>query len=323
MKFIIVGAGAVGCLIGGLLQRTGHQAVLVARGAHLEALQHDGLELRRPDGVLRMPVTAIGDLSETDIEETDCVVLTMKGRDTGPALEQLAAIAPANTTIVCAQNGVDNERSALRYFQRVYGMVVLMPVTLVRPGVVENPIAPSAGILDVGCYPGGSDDFARQLAADLDAAGFSSRAVDDIMRWKAAKLVQSAVTALDAFLPDSDARQALAKEAEREARACLDAAGIAFASVEEMTERRAGVMARALIEGVDVAPRPSLMQSLDRGAGTVETPYFNGEIAMLGRLHGVACPVNAALVRLSLRLAREKGAAHGLDIAELQALVSE
>lgn len=77
-------------------------------------------------------------------------------------------------------------------------------------------------------------------------------------------------------------------------------------------------MGKGLIDGEDVPARPSLMQSLERRTGTIETPYFNGEIAMLGRLHGVACPVNAALVRLSLRLARNKGDPQGIDLAELK-----
>jgi 2-dehydropantoate 2-reductase len=49
----------------------------------------------------------------------------------------------------------------------------------------------------------------------------------------------------------------------------------------------------------------STWQSLARGAGSVEADYLNGEIALLGRLHGVATPVNAALCRLAARVARE------------------
>ena len=49
----------------------------------------------------------------------------------------------------------------------------------------------------------------------------------------------------------------------------------------------------------------STWQSLARHTGEVETDYLNGEIALLGRLHGVATPVNAALCRLAARVASD------------------
>ena len=55
MRYIIIGAGAVGGAIGGRLFESGHEVVLVARGAHLEALREGGLRLRTPEGSLTLP----------------------------------------------------------------------------------------------------------------------------------------------------------------------------------------------------------------------------------------------------------------------------
>lgn len=66
MRFVILGAGAVGGVIGGLLWSAGHDVVLVARGPHLSALQDRGLTLERPEGRMRLPVPV---LATPSIEE--------------------------------------------------------------------------------------------------------------------------------------------------------------------------------------------------------------------------------------------------------------
>ena len=57
MRYVILGAGAIGCAIGGRLFEHGHDVVLVARGAHQAALAGEGLELRGyPDRIVKLPV---------------------------------------------------------------------------------------------------------------------------------------------------------------------------------------------------------------------------------------------------------------------------
>jgi len=68
----------------------------------------------------------------------DLVILAVKSQDTTGALRHLAQVAPASTAIVCAQNGVENERMALRIFQHVYGMCVMCPLPTSRPRVQAN-----------------------------------------------------------------------------------------------------------------------------------------------------------------------------------------
>ena len=112
----------------------------------------------------------------------------MKTQDTSAALDALAAVAPETIAVVCAQNGVENERLALRRFAGVYGMGVMLPATHLEPGSVEAHSVPVPGILDLGCYPSGVDDRAAAIAADLGAAGFVSEPQPSIMRWKRAPM---------------------------------------------------------------------------------------------------------------------------------------
>jgi 2-dehydropantoate 2-reductase len=152
MRYVIYGAGAIGGGIGGKLKKAGREVVLIARGAHLETLQRDGLTLRTPEGSSTTKVQAVGHPSEIDWRGDEVVVLTMKSQDTQTALEALRDAA-GDVPVVCAQNGVANERMAARMFSRVYGTVVWMPATHLTPGEVIVHSGPKAGLLDTGRYP--------------------------------------------------------------------------------------------------------------------------------------------------------------------------
>ena len=133
-RYVIYGAGAIGGVIGGCLAAAGHPVALIARGAHLEAIVDRGLEVRLPDGVThRIDVPRHRRPGPARPHDDDVVVLAMKTQHTAAALETLAATAPPGMAVVCAQNGVDNERQALRRFAAVYGMCVMLPPSTSTP----------------------------------------------------------------------------------------------------------------------------------------------------------------------------------------------
>ena len=177
MRYVIYGAGAIGGVIGGRLHLSGHEVALIARGAHLEALRENGLTLISAEGAQTLPIPAAGSPAELDLTSEDVVILAMKSQDTVAALDALFAAAPPAITVVCAQNGVVNERMALRRFPNVYGQLVILPGTHLEPGTVVAS-GPLYGVLDLGRYPHGSDERAASIAADLTEAGFG--AVEDI-----------------------------------------------------------------------------------------------------------------------------------------------
>lgn len=322
-RFVVYGAGAIGGTIGGRLFEHGHDVVLIARGAHGEALRSSGLLLRTADGAVTLPVPTVRHPSELGPLDParDVVVLAMKTQDTADALEALAAVAPASVPVVCAQNGVENERMALRRFSTVLGMCVMLPATHLEPGVVEVSSTPVSGILDVGRYPSGVDEVATAVAAALDGSGFSSVAVSDVMRRKYAKLLMNLGNALDAACGSGARRSPLFPLAREEAMACFAAAGIDCASEEEDRARRGDLLQVKPIGG---RPRGggSTWQSLARGTGRTEVDHLNGEIVLLGRLHGVPTPVNALLQEVGNRLARDGAAPGSVDVADLEARIS-
>jgi 2-dehydropantoate 2-reductase len=324
MRYVIFGAGAIGGAIGGKLAACGREVVLIARGAHLEALRSRGLELRDPDSTEVMAIPAASSAAEVGLGEGDCILLATKTQQSEGAVADLVSAAgdlAAELPLVCAQNGVENERIALRRLERVYGMRVILAGTHLEPGVVEIATAPVFGILDVGRYPSGEDEVSRQLADDLTVAGFEARSTPEVMGFKYLKLLSNLGNALQAAAapePGDGLARAILHAARAEARACYEAAGITLAD-EEADELR-----RRLRGG----PRPvngtlrrggSSWQSLERSTGNIEADYLNGEIVLLGRLHGIETPVNARLQEVANRLARERCPAGSVSLQELSA----
>lgn len=322
VRFIVYGAGAVGGTIGGRLFEHGHDVVLIARGGHGAAIARDGLRLRTPDGDHVLPIPVVDHPSALDPGPGDVVVLAMKTQDTEAALSDLAAVAAPGLALVCAQNGVENERMALRRFPDVHAMCVMLPATHLDPGVVVAHGAPLSGILDVGRYPAGTDEVTGEVAEALDSSGFSSRADPAVMRRKYAKLLMNLGNALEAASGRATRTSDLGSRARREALACYAAAGIDAATVEEDATRRGDLVAIAAIEGVERGGGSS-WQSLARGAGTVEADHLNGEIVLLGRLHGVPTPVNALLQRVANDMARTREPAGSLPLEQLLAALGE
>jgi 2-dehydropantoate 2-reductase len=95
---------------------------------------------------------------------------------------------------------------------------------------------------------------------------------------------------------------ALAREAQREGKEALAAAGIDVVSSEEDRERRGDHLQMSRTTSGEWRGGSS-WQSLARGAGSIETDFLNGEVVLEGALHGVPTPVNALLQRLASQAA--------------------
>jgi len=302
MRFVVYGAGGIGGVLGARLFESGYEAALIARGAHGEAIRDNGLRVETPDGAATVPVPGVTHPTQLQWRGDDVVLLAMKSQDTQAALIDLVPLVPPDTPLVSLQNGVANERMILRHFRNVYGVCVMCPTTYLEPGVVQANSTPNTGILDIGRYPNGTDETANEIAAAFSASTYVSEPRPDIMRWKHQKLLMNLGNIIEAACGPSARAGELATRARDEGVAALDAAGIAYASNEEDRERRGDLLRMRPIDG-QRRGGGSTWQSLARGATALETDYLNGEIVLLGRLHGVPTPVNEMLQQLAYELA--------------------
>ncbi|MGH2632186.1 MAG: ketopantoate reductase family protein, partial [Tepidiformaceae bacterium] len=266
----------------------------------------------------------VGHPRELDFRDDDVVILTMKTQDTEAALRDLELSAGTAIPVICAQNGVENERLAARRFANVYAMLVALPATFLTPGEVIASGAPLSGALHCGCYPGGVDATIVAVAADLRESHYRCDSVGDAMRFKYRKLMFNLGNGLEVITSGTawGATGALGDFTARlrdEAAACYAAAGIEAMPADEYTER---VSSHYRAQPIDGQPRSgsSTRQSVLRGHTTVEVDYLNGEIELLGKLWGVPTPHNT-VVRREAVAAAARGAGEGRPIEELLALV--
>jgi 2-dehydropantoate 2-reductase len=323
MRFVVLGAGAVGGVVGGRLFEHGYDVLLIARGEHARAISSTGLTLASASGVSVLPVPVTVSPYDVDWRDDDVVLMAVKSQDTEMALRQLSGSAPASVPVVCVQNGVANEPAALRRFAHVYGVCVMCPASHLEPGVVVASSSPITALLDIGRYPSGVDEVAEAIAGAFSTSTIESLVRNDIMRWKYTKLLRNLGNAIDAICGPGHRETRLAKLVFDEGEACLLAAGTDFASDEEDRARRDNL----LRPGDDVSGFPrggsSSWQSLARYEGTIEADYLNGEIVLLGRMHGVPTPGNELLRRLANQMASERVAPGSMSSDEVMALLEQ
>lgn len=306
MRFVIYGAGAIGGITGALLARAHHEVVLIARGAHHDAIAASGLRVETPDETFTVRTPVIDHPSKLDWRADDVVLLAVKTQDVHACVREL----PPHVLTVCLTNGLEAERIAARHLDRVHGACVYMPATYLTPGVVQVWSWPLAGAIDIGRYPRGLPEV--ELVAD----GLASEGMPDIMELKRGKLLSNLANGAEALVGPAARQSEIVHRAREEARACFAAAGLSLPDPATEARRRAGIQSRPIAGATRAGG--STWQSLARGHA-LEVDYLNGEIALLGRLHGIATPVNTGLQRLANAAARAGARPETLTLAELEA----
>lgn len=317
MRVVVIGAGAIGAPIAAQLFERGHPAVLVARGRNFEAIAKDGVEVATPDHTRRSKVDVVDGISSLALEPDEVVVLCVKSQDTADALEELVAVAPSELSVFCAQNGVANERMVSRYFTNTYGVCVMSPASYLEPGRVEVFSSPVVGVLDVGRWPRGVDETAREMSALLGDAGFASIATEEIETLKWGKLLSNVLNALEVLCGPNAGTDDLSRMVRDEAVDCLTAHGVDVGRARSLANERSKLVNYHPIGSIRRVGSSS-WQSVLRGTGNVETDYLNGEIVALGRRYGIETPVNALLVRRANEMAREGRAPGTVSVSELR-----
>src|SRR4051794_36482 len=205
MRIIVYGVGAIGGTVAAALALSGQEVVGIARGAQLDAIQAGGLVLRTPLRTEHVKFPCVPDPTELQLRSDDVVLLTMKTQDTIAALEHLRLAGLRDQPIFCVQNGVANERYALRRFPEVHSVTVMLPATFTIPGEVSAFSTPRHGIFDIGRYPSGANSFDDDLARVLDRANIAAFVMPDVMQSKHGKLLLNLSNIVEAALgPDVD-----------------------------------------------------------------------------------------------------------------------
>jgi len=189
LRLLIVGAGGIGGYYAARLLHAGHEVVLTARGAHLAALQENGLTVQYRDEMWSFPVQAMDHsavVARFRPDDFDVVLVTLKSTATETMLAELGPwLYHGKVPVLSLQNGVDNEpalASLLGEHRVLGGLAVRIGGHIVRPGVVE---AEGPAQIVMGEWPMvlGSDrrgPLLQQLQKDFEAAGIPTTVSDNI-----------------------------------------------------------------------------------------------------------------------------------------------
>lgn len=137
MRFAILGSGAVGGYFGAKLAKAGQDVTFIARGAHLDAIRHRGLEVRSAK-LGDFTVRAGAESDTTRIGPVDVVIVSVKAYDNATALPMLTPMIGPATAVLTLQNGVDSvdECAAIAGTDHVLGGTTYVATALEGPGLI-------------------------------------------------------------------------------------------------------------------------------------------------------------------------------------------
>ena len=291
MRIAIIGAGGVGGYFGARLIAAGEDVTFLARGAHLAAMQQQGLRLESPKGHLHLEhVKATGDVAS--IGAVDIVLLTVKMYDLESAAAQLQPLIGSNTAVVTLQNGVEAVEIVSRYVGRphVVGGVAYVAAVIAEPGLIRHT---SLDALIFGELDGRRSDRLVALEAACQRAGFGARVSEqiDVDLWsKFARLsVFSGMTSVTrspmGVLRSDPELYAMLQAACAETISVGRARGVPLPDtvMKEIIQ---------MVQGLPPHAKASMLEDLERGR-RLELPWLSGAVVRLGREAGVATPIHS------------------------------
>lgn len=300
MRYLILGAGALGTVFGAFLLRAGHPVDFLGRGSHFQRLLTAGIRIDGLWGEFSLgPVTTPG----PHPEPYDFILLCVKSFDTATACDQARHLLSPRGLIISLQNGLGNLEEISRVFgaRRTVGGRVIFGARLPEPGRATVTVYAAPVLL--GALSSEADQaLLHRVARDLDLAGIPTRVVADIMPplWEKV-LYNCALNGLAALLEvpygdlaaDPDTREVM-RHLLTEIYAVAQAMGIALT-----LPTAADYFQHFLTQLVPptAAHRPSMWQDLQAGRRT-EIEALNGAICRYGLKLGLPTPYNDAVTRL-------------------------
>lgn len=139
MKILIMGTGGVGGYYGGLLAKHGNDVTFIARGAHLQAIQENGLKVKSVHGDFDIfPANAVRDAREAG--EVDLVLFCVKTYHTDEAAQAIQPIIGPQTTVMSLQNGIDAAERIGKVIgsEHLIGGVTWLSSAVEAPGVIRQ-----------------------------------------------------------------------------------------------------------------------------------------------------------------------------------------
>ena len=323
MKVLIIGGGAIGCLLSARVAAAGHAVTLVARPVTVDAIRANGLRLVEADGQVVSPrVETASALDEAFAKSPpfDLAVVSVKAYDTASLAADLHSTLRVPLPVLSVQNGVGNEETlAAALNAPILAGTLTTPVEVLAPGHVR--VARPSYKFAVAPGPGAVD--AERVAGLFQDAGFATQVFEDYRSLKWCKLLMNilanAQSAILGYTPSQifadKALGNLEVEAWREALAVMAAQGISaiplagypLPQIAPLVRHLPMALVRPVLGRAIAGGRGSKMPSLTydlhpKRRGRSEVSWLNGAVAAKARELGLHAPVNETLTHVLLDL---------------------
>ena len=305
----VLGAGAVGGFFGAMLARAGHPVTLIARQAHAQAIERDGLRLQMGGRIEAIRVPARTDIAA--VRGADLVLFCVKSTNTELAAREMAPHLADDALVLSLQNGVENAATIARHVrQAVVPAVVYVATAMPEPGLVAHHGRGDLVIGPIDARAAQDAALTQRLQALVDlfaSAQVPVRISADVMAELWSKLmVNCAYNAISGIAQAAYGKLAALGEV-RELQETVVREVVALARAEGVNlPLEPALEAMRKIAGAMPAQLSSTAQDMARGKPS-EIDHLNGFVARRGAALGIATPANQALYALVRLIESERG----------------
>ena len=300
LKVAVLGAGAMGCLFGGLLSEKGLNVTLIdVWKEHVDEINKNGLKMDGHGGDRFIKVPATSDPST--IGKVDAVIVMCKATALEPALKSIINIIGDKTVFMSFQNGIGHEAiiKSIVGDEKVIGGTTTQASNILGPGHIMNHAALPSWI---GEYDGGITDRITEIADTFTAHNLEMIAAEDVKKRKWMKLF--ALTAIgplsaifdlhhtDLYINNNanDVSRSLGKEI------ILETKDVALADGVDVSEDECLFMFNKIVDSKQTNKSSMAFDVLYKR--NTEIDFISGAVSKIGKKHGIAPPLNDLMYKM-------------------------
>lgn len=291
MNIVVLGAGAIGSLFGGLLSKK-NNVLLIGRKQHIRAINKNGLKLTGKTNItVKIPAT---DSINKVTSSPDLLILTVKAYDTETAIKEAKSVINSNTIVFSLQNGLGNIAIIEKVVnsKQVIAGITTHGAVFSKPGVISHT---GKGTTIVGEMYGEKSERANAIATLFSEAGIETAVSKDIIKeiWIKA-IVNSSINPLttlfkcnNGYLLKNPILKNIVTKVCSESTTVANAEGFHLPD-DDMLQQTEEVI-RNTFENYS-----SMLQSIQKGKKT-EVESINGKLVDIGKQHGIKTAMNELL----------------------------
>lgn len=294
MNIVIVGAGAIGSLFGGLLSKR-NNVLLIGRKPHVRAIKKNGLKITGKTN-LNVKISAEDSIKKINFFP-ELLILTVKSFDTEKAINEAKPLIGKDTVVLSIQNGLDNIDKIKKYadYKKIIAGVTTHGALFSRPGIIKHT---GKGATILGELNGNKTSRINKIVKLFNQAGIETTASKNITQeiWIKA-IINSSINPLTTFfqckngyLSENPILENLVE------KACVESTEVANSEGAHLSYQNMIKKTKEVIKNT-YENYSSMFQSFKKG-GKTEIDSINGKIVDIGKRNGIETPVNGILVFL-------------------------